>query len=254
MTEQLNFLALDQADQQALFDRGLAVAVPLRAIHRESARLTGALREVIAARTRASARLKEIEIETERRIAVSRELAIRQFRELRQEQFALDHERRALRTKIEGMTIRAPVSGVVYDLRVHTPQSVIRSAEPLLYLIPQDRPLLIAAQVDPSDIGQVRPGQQVTVLISTTDQNDTPKMVGRVRRVSADTREDPRTGLRRFHVEITLSEQELARINSDKTLRLGMPVEVFIILEERTPMAFLLKPIADYFARAFRES
>jgi HlyD family secretion protein len=33
-----------------------------------------------------------------------------------------------------------------------------------------------------------------------------------------------------------------------------MPVEVFIRTGERTPLAYLVKPLAEYFNRAFRES
>ncbi|MGV3694857.1 MAG: HlyD family type I secretion periplasmic adaptor subunit, partial [Paracoccus marcusii] len=34
----------------------------------------------------------------------------------------------------------------------------------------------------------------------------------------------------------------------------GMPVEVYIQTGDRSPMAYLMKPLADYFNRAFRES
>ena len=33
-----------------------------------------------------------------------------------------------------------------------------------------------------------------------------------------------------------------------------MPVEAFIRTADRTPMAYLIKPFADYFKRAFRET
>ena len=32
-----------------------------------------------------------------------------------------------------------------------------------------------------------------------------------------------------------------------------MPVETFIQTTERSPFAYLVKPLADYFAKAFRE-
>lgn len=38
------------------------------------------------------------------------------------------------------------------------------------------------------------------------------------------------------------------------TLIPGMPVEAFIQTDERTPLAYLLKPFTDYFSRALRES
>jgi len=33
----------------------------------------------------------------------------------------------------------------------------------------------------------------------------------------------------------------------------GMPVEVFLRTADRTPLAYLVKPLSDYFTRAFRE-
>ena len=33
----------------------------------------------------------------------------------------------------------------------------------------------------------------------------------------------------------------------------GMPVEAFIRTANRTPLEYLLKPLTDYFAKAFRE-
>jgi len=33
-----------------------------------------------------------------------------------------------------------------------------------------------------------------------------------------------------------------------------MPVEAFIRTEDRSPLAYLVKPLTDYFAKAFRES
>ena len=57
--------------------------------------------------------------------------------------------------RLERMDIRAPASGIVYGLTVLTPRSVIRAAEPVMYLIPQDRPLIIAAQVSPINIDEL---------------------------------------------------------------------------------------------------
>ncbi|MFT5001487.1 MAG: HlyD family secretion protein, partial [Planctomycetota bacterium] len=33
----------------------------------------------------------------------------------------------------------------------------------------------------------------------------------------------------------------------------GMPVESFIRTQDRTPLNYLLKPLADYFNKSFRE-
>jgi hypothetical protein len=45
---------------------------------------------------------------------------------------------------------------------VFTPRSVIREAEPVMYLIPQDRPLIIAAHVSPINIDELFVSKDVT--------------------------------------------------------------------------------------------
>jgi len=53
--------------------------------------------------------------------------------------------------------------------------------------------------------------------------------------------------------EVELADGERARLGN-RTLVPGMPVEVFLQTGRRTPLAYLVKPFMDYFARAFRES
>ena len=98
----------------------------------------------------------------------------------------LDERAQALVDRLERIDIRAPASGIVYGLTVFTPRSVIRAAEPVMYLIPQDRPLIIAAQVSPINIDELFVSQDVTLRFSAPDQRQTPEMFGKVVKVSAD--------------------------------------------------------------------
>ena len=62
------------------------------------------------------------------------------------------------------------------------------------------------------------------------------------------------TGLSFYMAEVTLSEGEIDRLPEGVTLIPGMPVESFLRTEDRTPLAYFVKPLSDYFAKAFRES
>ena len=154
---------------------------------------------------------------------------------------------------MDRLDITAPVAGVVYDLRVFARRSVIRPADPVLYIIPQDRPLVINARVKPIDIDKLSIGQDVTLRFSALDQRQTPELTGTVKLISADAFEDEATRQSYYRAEIVLSEGEQARLPADTTLLPGMPVEAFIRTEDRTPIAYLVKPLTDYFTKAFRE-
>ena len=55
-------------------------------------------------------------------------------------------------------------------------------------------------------------------------------------------------------LELRINEGEIEKLPIDVTLIPGMPVEAFVRTADRSPMDYLIKPLADYFAKAFRES
>lgn len=254
LARQLELIEQELTAQQSLLERGLAQASGVLALQRQEASLDGQLGELAASKAQSEQRITEIEIEVLRLTSGRREEAISSLRDMRARELELIEQRQALRTDIERMEIRAPVSGIVYNMRVQTPRSVVRAADPVLFLIPQDRPLVIAARVDPIHIDQIVTGQSVNLRFSALDQRTTPELVGEVALVSADAFEDENVGASYYRAEIVLSPGEIDKLQEGQVLVPGMPVEAFIRTADRTPLAYLIKPVADYFNRAFRES
>ncbi|MFZ5964327.1 HlyD family type I secretion periplasmic adaptor subunit [Thalassococcus sp. BH17M4-6] len=254
LTEQLALIEDELTDQQSLLDRGLAQASRVSALQREQARLLGSVGELTAQKAQAEGRVTEIDIEILKLGTQRREEAITTLRDLQYRERELGEQRRALRERLARMEITAPVSGVVYGLRVFTPRSVIRPADPVMFLVPQDRPLIIAAEVLPIHIDQLFLDQTVSLRFPALDQRQTPELFGRVVQISADAFQDENSQISFYRAEIVLSEGEVDRLPEGSTLIPGMPVEAFIRTADRTPLAYLVKPFTDYFARAFRES
>jgi HlyD family secretion protein len=253
LTLQLGLINQERASQQELLDKGLAQASRVLALQRETARLDGQVGELTATRAQSEGRITEIDIEVLRLAASRREEANSQLRDIGYRELELAERRRALIERVARLDILAPVSGIVLGLQVTTPRAVLRPADPALYLIPQDRPLVIAAQVQPFHIDQISIGQPVTLVFSAFPSRTTPELSGHITVVSADALVDQRTQMSYYRVEIVPDEGEIEKLE-DLTLIPGMPVEAFIRTDERTPLAYLLKPFTDYFARAFRES
>ena len=254
LATQLDLIEQELANQQSLLDRGLAQAGTVLNLQREAANLNGTLGELAASKAQAEGRVTEIDIEVLKLATARREEAITTLRDLGFRELELAEQRRSLKEELDRMDIRAPVSGVIYGLQVRTPRSVIRPADPLMYLVPQDRPLVIAVQVEPIHVDEVIVGQEVSLRFSALDQRTTPELFGKVEQLSADAFDDDRTGLTYFRAEITVDEGELARLPEGTTLVPGMPVEAYIRTADRSPLAYLLKPLSDYFVAAFRES
>lgn len=253
LTTQVALIAEELASQQELLAKGLAQVSRVLALQREEARLAGQVGELTSSRAQAESRITETEIEILRMSAARREEAGTQLRDIGYRELELAERRRALVERISRLEMRAPVSGIVLNLRVTTPRAVIRPADAVMFIIPQDRPLVIATRVPTMHIDQVVAGQEAKVVFSAFSQRTTPEVYGTVTKVSADVLTDEATQMPYYRAEIELREGELAKLGS-VILIPGMPVEAFIRTDERTPVQFLTKPFTDYFNRAFRES
>jgi len=252
LSSQLALIARELADQQSLLDKGLAQASRVLALQREEARLAGQVGELTATRAQSEGRITEIELQTLGLAAQRREEANTQLRDIGTSELQLIQRQRALAEQVARLDIRAPSSGTVLGLQVTTPRAVLRPADPVAYIIPQDRPLIITVQIAPIHIDEVQVGQPVRLMFPAFSARTTPELDGQVALVSADALTDPATNIPYYRAEISLSAAEAERLG--QTLLPGMPVEAFIQTQARTPLAYLVKPFTDYFVQAFRES
>ncbi|MCC1491076.1 HlyD family type I secretion periplasmic adaptor subunit [Cognatishimia sp. F0-27] len=254
LSEQLSLIESELEDQQSLLDRGLTQAARVTGLQRERARLLGSVGELTASKAQAEGRITEIDIEILKLQERRREDAITQLRDLQFRERELAEQRRAIKERLTRLDITSPVGGVVYGLTVFAERSVVRPAEPVLYVVPQDRPLVIAAQVETIHVDQLFVGQEVSLRFSSLDQRTTPELFGEVVQVSADAFEDEASRVRYYRAEVVLKDGEINRLPSGSTLIPGMPVETFLRTEDRTPLTYLVKPFMDYMSKAFRES
>lgn len=254
LERQIVLLNQEIADQSSLLERGLTQAARVLALQREEANLAGRLGEVAAAVAETESRMTELEVEILKLEIVRREQAISSLRDLQYNEIELAERRNMILTRLDRLDIRAPASGIVHASNVFAQRSVVRAAEPLLYIIPQDRPLVIATRVEPRDIDQIHMGQAVMLRFTSFDQRTTPELKGHVVQVSADAFTDEVSGATYYRAEIALDEGEAAKLPTATHLLPGMPVEAYIATGSRSPLAYLTKPFTDYFARVFREA
>ena len=254
LSVELGLVQKELAGQLSLLERGFTEIAKVLNLQREEAKLSGKLGELTSQRAEAEGLITQLEIESLKLDTQRREEALTSLRDLRYQELELAEQSRTQRERLARLDIRAPVGGVVYGLQVHAMRSVIRPAEPLLFIVPQDRPLVIMARIEPIHIDQVSIDQGVTLRFPALDKRSTPELFGKVTQVSPDTFQDNNTTISYYRVEIQLSEGEMDRLQEDTVLVPGMPVEAFIRTSDRSPMQYLIKPLADFFTEAFRES
>lgn len=254
LTTQLGLIGQELADQQSLLDRGLAQSTRVLALEREQANLTGQVGELTATAAEAESRITETDIQILQIETTRREEAITRLRDLQFNEIELAEKRRSLLTQLDRLDIRAPVSGIVYGMTVFAPRSVIRPADPVMFLIPQDRPMVITTQVEPIHIDEIFVGQEVGVRFSAFNQRMTPELRGKVVQISADAFQDQASRISYYRAQVELLPGEKEKLPEGLTLVPGMPVETFLATDARTPLQYLMRPLSNYFTKSFREN
>ncbi len=249
---QADLVGEELRDQQRLLANQLTQVARVNELKREEANLLGQVGRLEAqmAELRGQAASNDIsllQLDTRRREEALGTLRDLQFREIELTERKLD-----LVDTLSRLDIRAPVSGLVYNLQVFAEQSVVRAADPLLYIIPQDQALVVSARVESLNVNDIYVGQEAALRFPGFDQKKTPELFGQVTKVSADVVQDEATGMNYYAAEIMPYQTELAKLGDERLLP-GMPVEAFIQTGERSPIAYLAEPMLGFFNRAFRE-
>lgn len=252
LSKQFELIAMELTDQQALLEKGLVPVARILELQREEARLEGEIGRLIAASAEAKGKISGISIEILKLSDRRREEAITRLRDLRYSEIELVERQISLHERLDRMVVRAPVDGIIYGSNIFALKSVVRPADAMMYVVPGDQPLQVSARIDPIHIDQVFPGQAASLRFPTFDQRTTPEIAGRVVRLSPDTVIDEATGAVFYEAILVPVEGALDEF-PELTLRPGMPVEAFLKTRERTPMSYLVQPLANYFNRAFRE-
>ena len=172
--------------------------------------------------------------------------------EVRAKTTELAERKIAAEDQLKRIYIRAPQDGVVHQLTVHTVGGVIAPGESIMLIVPDSDTLLVEARIPPSEIDQVHLRARAMLRFTAFNQRTTPTIDGEVVRRSADITQDAKTGQSFYTIRIAFTEAELERLGGVKLVP-GMPVETFVQTDERTVISYLLKPVHDQVARAFRE-
>ncbi|MBF9045801.1 HlyD family type I secretion periplasmic adaptor subunit [Rhodobacterales bacterium LSUCC0031] len=253
LAEQLALVTADLDRQSGLLSRGLIQSDPVVRLQRDAAQLRGSLGEVEARKAEAGERVIETELAILQLATTRREAAIAELREIRVSEEELRQRVADFERRMDALALRAPVTGRIMGLQVFGPQSVLGAGDPIAFLVPEDRPLIITAEVPAIHVDQVFVGQAATLMFPALDLRNIPDLTGQVTQLSADAFIDDRTGAAHYRAEITLDEGELARL-APRVLLPGMPVDAFIRTSARSPLTYLLEPISIFFKRAMRES
>jgi HlyD family type I secretion membrane fusion protein len=211
----------------------------------------GSLRQRIA-ESREKIQEKKLSIESQR--SEYREEATTQLSKVNDRLFELRQQLVPSLDKSERLKVRAPISGEVVNMQVHSEDGgVIQPGKPILDIVPKNAELVVECRIRQDQITKVQTGQQARVQLAAFNRVTTPQVKGQVTWVSADRIEErtPRGTQSYYKAHVQVDQESLQE--ADAYLSAGMPATAFITTEERTFLTYILEPILLNMDRAVRE-
>lgn len=246
-------LIRDELDvARRLLTKGLALTTRVNNLDRNIARLRGERGQLVASIASTKAKISEtrlqlFQVDEQMRAEVAAELRDVENRQAE----LLEQETKAI-SELTRLDIRAPISGDVHKLAVHTVGGVVGPGEVLMEIVPKDGELVVEAHIAPNEVDQIAVGMPATLRLTPFNRNTTPELNGTVVRISADIETDEKTRLNFYKAAIAINPGQEEGLGG-LTLLPGMPVEAFINRGNRSVASYFFKPIRDHAQRVFRE-
>lgn len=250
---QLDLIREEKADAQQLLREKLTRKSAVLELLRTEARLIGQQGRLTSEIAKARQAIAESQQQIQRLRARRLEEATAKLAEVRLQRSDLLEQMRSAQDVLDRIQVQAPATGTIINLAKTGSGAVIVPGEMLMEIVPDGVDLLVEAHIRPSDIDQVRLGQDARLVFSALNQRNVPPVDGNVVHVSADSIIDQRTGESYYLARLAIDPDIPAEFDRNN-IGPGQPVEAFITTGERTFFAYLLEPIASTLRRSLREN
>jgi protease secretion system membrane fusion protein len=141
----------------------------------------------------------------------------------------------------------------VVALKVFTVGGIIASGFVLMEIVPKDERLIVQAKVPNTIIDKVRVGMPTDMRFTGFNQSTTPIIPGVVKVLGADKEPGATPQEGDFYMAQVETTKEGIDLLAGLKVQPGMSVDVVIKAGERSFMSYLLKPLTDKMARAFKD-
>lgn len=154
-------------------------------------------------------------------------------------------------TRQQLLSLKAPVSGTVQQLTVHTLGGVVTTAQQIMEIVPDDA-ILVEVNVENKDIGFVEAGQEAIVKVEAFPYTQYGYLNGKVVSVSNDAMQDKKLGLT-FTARLKLDTDYIQINNKRVHLTPGMEVTAEIKTGQRSVAHYFLDPLMQTSQESLRE-
>ena len=249
---QLAIARQELAKLAELAKKGLVPMTRWTPVQREEAQLVGDIGQSEAEKAKVRGQVAELQQKLLELDQNYRKEALDELQSVEGELSALIEKHNAIDAKLQRLEIRAPVSGRIQELAVHTIGGVISAGEVLAFIVPQHEDLVVDARVPPREIDRVSKGSPARVRFTSFDRTTTPELQGQVDWISADQEVSGENKVPTFKVRVSINSREYNKLGPS-VVGTGMEAEVMFSGPRRKVISYIAKPLTDQLQRTFRE-
>lgn len=227
---------------KALLDREIAITEPMAA--------KGVVSEVEILRMKRQASDLQLQM-TERRTKYESDASTELVKV--EAELAQSTENMAARADpVTRSEIKAPLRGVVKNIKINTVGGVIGAGQDIMEIVPVDGPLLVEAYIRPQDVAFIKPNDEALVKLTAYDYSLYGGLDGVVTLISPDTLQDNRRPSELklnqdesyYRVIVKTGRNHLTdKLGKELPIIPGMVATVDIKTGEKTVFQYLVKPI-----------
>ncbi|PCI33903.1 MAG: hemolysin secretion protein D [Alphaproteobacteria bacterium] len=246
-------VAREEVDMiKPLVEKGIEPRLELMRAKQRLTQATGDHQIAVLNITKAQKSVEEINLQVEAARQKFRSTALTQLNEARNKANKLLDALPALSDKVSRTDVIASTDGIINRVLVTTIGGVIKPGMAIVELVPLDDTLLIEAEIQPSDIAFLRPGQLARVKLTAYDYSRYGSLDAYVENISADAIMNEQK-MSVYIIRIRTTKNNLVSDGGELPILPGMVAEVDILNGKKTIMRYLMNPVLKLKDNAFRE-
>ncbi|WP_445633511.1 HlyD family secretion protein [Nostoc sp. DSM 114161] len=150
----------------------------------------------------------------------------------------------SLKLQLQQRIVRSPVDGMIFDLPIDKPGSVVQPGQRIAQIAPENTPLILKAEMPSTQSGFLKEGMPVKIKFDAYPFQDYGVVRGRVNWVSPDSKvtQSNQGNTQSFELKISLDRHYIQSGNKRILLTPGQTATAEVIIRQRHLIDYILDP------------
>lgn len=250
--EQFKLAKKEIAIAEPLTQKGILPEIEFVRLEREAAELKSQLLSSRSSIPRLKATIRETEQQIDRERTSFKARALDEVNRVQAALLQLEEKLPALNDQLQRTEIRSPINGTIKQIHTQNLGGIIQPGGKIMEIVPQTDQLLVEAEIRPSDIAFLHPGQSAHIKLTAYDSTIYGGLAATLEHISADTIQGP-DGTPYYLIRLTTEAPHLQAKNRTLPIMPGMVATVEILTGQKSVLDYLLKPLLKTKENAFSE-